>query len=506
LTKTAADPKELEELLASPSPDFKSFFVPEPPLLFGNGNQAADPKLGLTQFGPCGTADDQPLARIRVGIIGTGETIQEAQHWLSRCREPIDVPGGDDVDPFLFPPFPGMTSPQGFACDLDFPSNLLEQLAPGEVNRCVNASSRDHAVEVIVKLVSERLDNIRDRESPPDVVLVALPEDVRRVAGAGRRPPRRPRRLPEPPKQLAFFDEKRDEPDATSRTLHRAIKGEGMRHGLPTQLVWPTTFKGGEGIQDAATRAWNFCTALYYKAKGMPWRVTGLAKGTCYVGISFFRPLNEPHQLQTSMAQAFSERGEGVVLRGNSFAWDKRQGPPRLSRENAKQLLAKVLDQYRQHHRQLPTRLVIHKSASFGNDEIAGFEEALGEDVPYYDFLSVTRSSVRFLRSGYEPPVRGIAIQIAAKRYVIYTRGYVPFLGLYPGLRIPRPIDITHARGSAPVTEVLKEFFALTRMNWNSADFASAEPITLGFSRKIGLILSELPVDVTPERSFRFYM
>ena len=67
-------------------------------------------------------------------------------------------------------------------------------------------------------------------------------------------------------------------------------------------------------------------------------------------------------------------------------------------------------------------------------------------------------------------------------------------------------MEVVHAKGSAPVTEVLKEFFALTRMNWNSADFASAEPITLGFSRKIGLILSELPADVTPERSFRFYM
>jgi hypothetical protein len=43
-------------------------------------------------------------------------------------------------------------------------------------------------------------------------------------------------------------------------------------------------------------------------------------------------------------------------------------------------------------------------------------------------------------------------------------------------------------------------------MNWNSADFASAEPITWGFSRKIALILSELPADVTPERSFSFYM
>ena len=43
-------------------------------------------------------------------------------------------------------------------------------------------------------------------------------------------------------------------------------------------------------------------------------------------------------------------------------------------------------------------------------------------------------------------------------------------------------------------------------MNWNSANFAAAEPITLGFSRKVGLILGELPKDIDPAKYFRFYM
>jgi hypothetical protein len=356
------------------------------------------------------------------------------------------------------------------------------------------------------KLVSERLDTLRDREGPPDVVLVALPEDVKKAAGAGRRPRRRRKPPTVPTAQLSFFDEKREERDPTSRTLHRVIKGEGMRYGFPTQLVWPRTFAGGDEVQDDATRAWNFCTALYYKAKGMPWRVTGLAKGTCYVGISFYRALGEPGQLQSSMAQAFSEKGEGVVLRGSSFTWDRKLGPPQLPREGAKALLQKVIEQYKKHHGQPPLRVVVHKSSAYTEEEVGGFEDGLGEAVPYFDFLSVIKSNVRFLRVGKEPPLRGTSIEIASKRYIVFSRGYVPFLRLYPGLRIPRPMEVVHAKGSAPITEVLKEFFALTRMNWNSADFASAEPITLGFSRKVGLILSELPSDVAPERSFRFYM
>ena len=43
-------------------------------------------------------------------------------------------------------------------------------------------------------------------------------------------------------------------------------------------------------------------------------------------------------------------------------------------------------------------------------------------------------------------------------------------------------------------------------MNWKTADFACSKPITIAFSRKVGEILAELPVDVDPEHNYRFYM
>jgi hypothetical protein len=33
-------------------------------------------------------------------------------------------------------------------------------------------------------------------------------------------------------------------------------------------LIWPASLVGGADVQDDATRAWNFCTAIYYKAGG----------------------------------------------------------------------------------------------------------------------------------------------------------------------------------------------------------------------------------------------
>lgn len=495
---------ELENALERPM--FRAWHVAEPHVLVGESRPSPDPKLGLATHGPWRTADDPGQRQLRIGIIGSGSTINAAQHWLTRCRGPISPARGGDVDPYLHPSFPGMESEEGFHCQLDMPSSLVETLTEAEVARCVKASGRDEAVEVMARLLRERLQALSQRDSPPQVVIVALPQEVRDAAGGGRSRPKRKRtELEQKQLSLAFMDPRPPEPFSPSRTLHRAVKAEGMRANLPTQLIWPGSLEGSDSVQDDATRAWNICTALYYKGGGIPWRAEGLARNTCYVGISFFQPVDAIGELQASMAQAFSDRSEGTVLRGVKFKWDRTQGPPRLSREGARDLLIDVLRQYELHHHQKPARVVVHKSSAFSDEEMEGLEEALA-GVSYYDFLSVSSSSVRFLRVGAEPPIRGTAIEIGPKRYVMYTRGYVPYLRVYPGLRIPRPMQFVHARGSGGVQELMREVLALTRMNWNSADFASAEPITLAFSRNVGLILSELPSDVEPRSSFRFYM
>ena len=501
-------PKQtVEELLLRQPTSFRTWHFPEPLLELGGSGKSADPKAGITLHGPWGNQDDQNILSIRVGIIGTGDTISDAQHWLNRCRTAVH-PSKSDVDPILFPTFPGMEGNSGFNCQLEFPTRLQEALTAGEVARCTAAASRDAAVDAITEIIGQRLEALAEKDSPPDVVIVALTDEIREAAGGGRGPIKAPKKK-KIPSQLSFFDlppPTQQQDTKQSKTLHRAIKAEGMRVGLRTQLAWPAAFKGTEGVQDDATRAWNFCTALYYKAGGVPWRVSGLAKNTCYIGITFFRPAGNASLLQTSMAQAFSDRGDGIVLRGESFEWDPRtQGEPHLSKESAKTLIYGVIEQYAKHLRQPPTRVVVHKSSGFSEDEIAGMEEAL-KDIPHHDFLSIGRSRIRFLRPGAEPPVRGTAIEVAPKHYVFYTGGYVPFLKVYPGLRIPSPLSIVHYRGTGSVSDVLGEILSLTKLNWNSAAFATAAPITIDFSNSVGLILSELPPEIEPRNLRSYYM
>ena len=121
-----------------------------------------------------------------------------------------------------------------------------------------------------------------------------------------------------------------------------------MRYRMPTQFVDQETVDGRDDTPHSKI-AWNLFTGLYFKAGGVPLAPRTLAADTCYVGISFFRPLgSRGHTVQASLVQAFDERGEGLVLRGHDFDWDpERQGrSPHLDRTQAGELINLALDRY----------------------------------------------------------------------------------------------------------------------------------------------------------------
>ena len=52
----------------------------------------------------------------------------------------------------------------------------------------------------------------------------------------------------------------------------------------------------------------------------------------------------------------------------------------------------------------------------------------------------------------------------------------------------------------------MNEILLLTKMNWNSADFCGAMPITLRFAHLVGDILREMPEGFEPNPKYKFYM
>src|SRR5690606_30578577 len=146
------------------------------------------------------------------------------------------------------------------------------------------------------------------------------------------------------------------------------------------------------GQQDEATKAWNFCTALYYKANQIgPWRLSPNASNdiTCYVGIGFYKSRNG-QSLNTSLAQVFDDMGRSLILRGTPVSLTKDDRIPHLSSLQATELLSLSISLFRKAMNIFPARVVIHKSSLFTDEEIRGFLDATQADnIAATDMVSI---------------------------------------------------------------------------------------------------------------------
>jgi hypothetical protein len=401
----------------------------------------------------------------------------------------------------------------------------LQRSIPEECfKKAVEPANVSTKLRQVTELVVKELEALSDAEPEPNVVAVVMPPSVERECATVGAAVRRTKVVLTPGKKLARrfererektgqeffpfdFRETLEEGQKGFWNIHHALKAHAMRFAIPTQLVWENRLRGLGLTQDPASMAWNFFTALYYKAGNVPWLLQHVPPNSCYVGVSFYQesPLKDA-ATQTSLAQVFSSSGEGLVLKGRRAIMDKkRDRKPHLDETGAEQLLKQAIKLYAQHHGSKPSRVVLHKSSRYWPEELTGFRKALGE-IYQYDFLTLERLDTRFMRLGKEPPLRGTVITLAPRHHVLFCVGYIPYLGAYPGFRIPNPLEIVEHHGESPTQLICQEILSLTKLNWNSCSFASSDPITLLFARTVGRILTELPTDVVPQTKYKFYM
>ncbi len=416
-----------------------------------------------------------------MGFLGTGETIAAARDWLLQCANGVE---GEDVGAASFP---GFTSDAGFFVDLVVDPMWDVHITRNELDAVTSTRGPKDRFEAAAAMVDTKLAVLAAMDRPPDCVFVALPAELKEKAG------------------IADYKEARQQ---IHRDLRRVIKAIGMRHNLPTQLILPRTISGGRGVDHEARRAWNIFTALYFKLGAIPWSPVGLDADTCYVGVSFYRPLGSSSTMQASLAQAFNGRGDALVIRGDQFPWDPaRDGKsPHLSRELAEDLIDRVVKRFAGETGKPPDRVVIHKSSRFWPGEVDGFKAALRR-VNRFDFLSVrVTSDVRLLRMGDYPVLRGTRFSLGDQEY-LYTTGYIPELATFPHGHLPSPLclaDFQH--GDTPIDVLAEELMILSKLNWNSADFAMSLPITLGSARTVGDIMREVPQSQEPKPHYKFYV
>lgn len=503
---------------------FFSFYIKEPDLIFGGFKEEKDPRLGLEYYGPFYTSDEKTYSpkQARIGIIGSGTTI-------SRTKEILDLIKGeiksDSDNKWLFPDYPGATQDKGIRCDFITSDTWNVTIYDYEIQKILQIKDPNIRINKGVKLFLKKLRNLKEEEPPPDVIICALPKEIEDYCGISEktRGAKRPK-YTELEKKVEKFKEtgqtflddyiieiKPKKQSKKSYDFRNALKGRVMKYGIPIQIIKQSTiegilgYKSQSGLQHPSSFSWNFSTGLYYKARGRPWRLAKLTEGTCYVGVAFYENKLTPKlNMETSMAQVFTHTGEGFVLRGKDVIKDKRTREIHLKKDQAEELLRNAIKLYSNKVGHEPKRVVLHKTSEFTQKEQDGFENAIPETPR--DFVSLRKEyELKFLRTGDYPILRGTVIQISDNEYLLYTAGYIPRLRTYPGHRIPIPLRIKNI-GDSEISLICSEILGLTKLNWNTTQFSTQNPITLEFAKRVGDVLSELPNNIEMRNHYRFYM
>jgi hypothetical protein len=477
-------------------------FFDEPELEFGNGRHI-DIRFGLVNHGALDAGSDLAPTRIRLGLVGDQAAIDQFSKWVDKCRNGIEMKNTPLST--LFPPFPGFGDGKPL-CDFVV-SDQMTRAIPGREIRELAVLPRE---ELVSKSVDRFLSDGCDlhQNTPCEIVICLLPPELLLPIDTGsevRKGPRSRRKV--------------QQTESHKTVWHDLLKARAMSMPVPVQMIRPATYGGkvhkyrqdgtsSRDIEDEASRAWNCFTGLYYKAGGIPWRLPRASSDytTCYVGVSYFYDTSGG-SVQTSVAQVFNQRGEGVVVRGGQALVEKEDTTVHMDADTASELLHNALLLYRSEHHNLPARVVCHKSSYFDDGEIDGFQRVADKlGIDHLDMLSMRKSSVRFFRNKPNPPLRGTSVTLDDNTALLYTQGTVDFYRAYPGMYSPRPIEIRFDRTEHQSDRLLSEILALSKMNWNSTRFVNAEPITVAAARNVGDILRYVEANAAIQSRYGYYM
>jgi hypothetical protein len=456
-------------------------FVAEPELEFGYSGRHQEQRAGLMLHGP---ADIELPARphaLRLGVVGVRRDIAELQAWLERCADGIAARRDTTLNT-LFPAFPGVRDDATFRVDLEFPPSAQRELTLRRLRELDAAETEAQRIVVAAELIASDVLALLE-EARVDVVIIALPPKIPEGAAAG---------------------------GEVGLNFHDVLKAKCITAAVPIQVIRSRTWRGGRGVEDEASRAWNLLTALYYKCGGKPWRLARPrnSRTRCFVGISFTRG-ERGNQLHTSVAQVFNELGDGVVVRGALARRSGKDRQPHLTERDATDLLTGALSRYREHHGNPPAEITVHKTSSFSPAEQRGFLRAVDDaDLRSCDLLWLTDAENTFFIRGSSryPPMRGTLLALDEEHFALYTHGSVPYYKTYPGMYVPRPLGIRPAQTERDIEEIASEILALSKLNWNRARMDARKPITLLTSKRVGEILRHVADDVDPAARYAFYM
>ncbi|MBN2334346.1 hypothetical protein JXL21_02220 [Candidatus Bathyarchaeota archaeon] len=484
--------------------NIRTHLLKEPDLFFKGNNPCIDPQVGLLKYGPHGGFGTSELDHyvIKAGVIGTKSSIEDLKEWLQRLSyRIIATESNTDYQGIDFPGL-GKKSPLRFSIDVD--ENCLFEISNDFYKKeIVKEDNYKKRILNLCEYYCRLLDDVKEAHPQPDILFLPIDEKIlQKCKHSGRKTDKivyQKRVFGDPGSYYAeLFD------------FHNYIKAQAAIRGYVTQFLTPKTLAFSDTKQSPSMIAWNFSVGVYYKATGTPWKLADIDNNTCYIGVSFYNEISEKVQsVRASIAQVYMRTGESQVIRGQPFEWDsKNLGlTVRLSTDQMRDIVNDALSVYIRQRDQRPSRVVIHKSTRYTEDELIGCRESC-TDVANLDIVHIdeyTRFRAYHDKNDF-PVVRGTLIG-DENEAMLFSTGYVPCLGTYPGPAVPRPLRITTQQLDTSMNLVARDILGLSKLDWNSSAFYTRLPVTIGVSRKVGAIMAELiNFGGTPPQSYKFYM
>lgn len=478
-------------------------YIEEPSLQFG-ANQHVCPKGGIVSYNPFDINNVRP-EKIVLGLVGKSESVDLVADWVKSCKYEIEgkkPKKGKRIITNLFPGFCGFNKNSGFKSEVAFDDTYLRKINNSDIEDILKKNdSLEKVIQLIADLYLAEIKYLSKNKSP-DVILCVITEDLVKHLVEATFEPQTDEEL------IISKEEIEDDVTEKEKNFRRYLKAKAMQYNIPIQIVRDRIANPTAEMQDPATIAWNFFTALYYKSSGTPWALIrkDMSETTCYAGISFYKS-RDKKTTQTSIAQIFNELGKGVILRGEEIVKPKNDNIPHLKEEQAFNLLDLSLKEYHDAVKQTPKRLVLHKTSNFNEAEIEGFKQAAKKYfIHQVDLVTIIDSDFRLYRENSYPPLRGTQLSFIDKHHLLYTRGSVPYFETYTGKYIPSPVEVKLYDHDESPNLICDEILALTKMNWNNTQFDRRLPITIECARRVGEILKYLDEGDEMALRYSFYM